>query len=404
MAEEEKPEEEEVEEEEEEEEKSFKEELKETLKGMEADIKGDLETKLKDLVEKELEKKEKKLGAYNKQEDDEEETQEEKNEKFVKMLQEVKGKDKVINRDFTTKTMDTSDPSEVIDDEISFEIMNATETYGVARELFRTHELSKNQYKANELNADISVGWVDEQGSISATTFTVTQNTLSLEKLAAIVIMSRELMEDTEVDLRSFLTDRIGQEFAKAEDDVFFAGDSSGSDPVDGLLNDSNLEELTMDSGDTAASDLDADYLLDLQAEVPSTVRENSSYVMSFDVFNIVRKLKDSNNNPIYKDVAGEGPDTIHGKPVVISEAMPSSSDVSAGDSFVLFGDFNRGAVLGTKGGIRIDTATQGVVSDSGSTDQNLFQTDQVAFRFVERVGYVYVLTNTIAKLTTNTS
>lgn len=406
MAEEEKPKEEEAEAEAEadsEEEDSVKEEVKSLFKESKVDIKEDVKKELMEHIEKELEKKEKKLGAYN-QEEDEEDSPEEKNEKFMKMLQNVYQNNKVVNKDFTTKAMDTTAPSEVIDEEVSFDIMSADEEYGVARELFRTHELTKNQYSANELATDVSVGWVGEAGTISATEIEVTQNTLELKKLAAIVVMSREILEDAEIDLRSFLTDRIGRAFANEEDRVFFNGDTGSGDPLDGLLQRSDVEELIMDTGDTSTDAMNGDYLLELQEEVPQTVRDNGSYVMSFSVFNVVRKIKDDNNNPIYKDLAGEGPDTVHGKPVVISDVFPPASGVSAAVSFVLFGDFSRGCVLGTKGGVRIDSAISGVVADEDSTDQNLFETDQVALRFIERVGYEYVLSNTVAKLTTHSS
>lgn len=380
--------------EEEEEEKSIEDEVKSIFEDVKADVKKDLEMKLEEMVEQEKEKKEKKMGAYGKDED-----KEEKNKRFKKALQDVAKKGKVLNSDFSTKDHSTSDVSEVVDDEISFDIMYAVEEYGVARELFRNLTLSKNQYKANELNSDVSAYWVNEEASISATAFTVTQNTLSLEKLAAIVLISNELLEDSEVNLRSFLTQRIGEVFAQEEDEVFFAGDSSGSDPVDGLLNLSDLETYQMDTGDTSGSDLDADYLLEMQEKLPNTVRGNGVYLMSFSVFNQVRKLKDSNNDYIYQQPSDEGPGTLWGKPIVISDAMPALSDVTATDPFVIFGDFERGTVLGTKGGIRVESSSSAIVSDTGSSDVNTFKTDQQALRFIERVGYAHVLTNTLVKL-----
>lgn len=398
MAEEEKPEEEEKEEEEE---KSLKAQVKEAFQEAKVDVKEDVVEEVMEQVEKELEKKEKKLGVYNQQEDEEEESPEEKNEKFMEMLNKAYTERQTFK---VQKDMTTTEPSEVIDDEIAFDILSADEEYGVARELFRTHELTKHQYQANELATDVSVYWVGEGSTIDATDITVTQNTLELKKLATIVVMTSELLEDTEIDLRSFLTDRIGLAFAQEEDRVFFNGDTGSGDPFDGLLIRDDVEELIMDTGDTDTTAMDGTYLLELQEEVPKSVRQNASYVMDFSVFNVVRNLQDSNNNPIYKDLAGDGPDTIHGKPVVISDVFPDSDSVNATTSFVLFGDFSRGCVLGEKGNVRIDTAMSGVVADEDSTDQNLFEDDQVAIRFIERVGYEYLLSNTVAKLTTHSS
>jgi len=374
--------------------------------GIKEEVKDELAIDVKKFIKDEVEKKKKKLGVYNKDGEEDEVSQEEKNKKFIDTLKKVSKRGATVNSKFskkaTEKAMNTSEPSEIVDEEVSFEIMNAEDDYGVARELFRVETLSKNSYSARELATDVSVAWVSEAGTISSTDITVSSNSLDLNKLAAIAIMSNEILEDAEVDLRSFLTDRIGRAFSQEEDRVFLAGDSGDADtPVDGLLYDSAVEELQMDTGDTDTSAMNGDYLLDLQAQLPKSVRQNGEYLMDLTIFNVVRKLKDSNNNPIYKDLAGNGPDTIHGKPVTISDVMPADSDVSAAMSFVLFGDFGLGAVLGTKGGVRIDPAISGVVTDEDSTDQNLFETDQVAIRFIERVGYSYILTNTIAKLTT---
>lgn len=387
--------------------KSVKEEIKDLFGDMKADVKADVKEevmeKVEEALEKEREKREKKLGVYN---EDKDVDVEKRNKEFMKELQDVAKRGKVINPKYTAKdTETTSAQSEVIDDELSAEIMSADEDYGVARQLFRTHELTKHSYDANELTTDVSVGWVSEAGTISTTAFAVTQNTLELKKLAAIVIMSNELLEDSEIDLRSFLVDRIGLAFASEEDRVFLAGNSDDGDtPIDGLLYDDSIQVYKMDSGNTAAGDVNPTALAEMQEEVPRSVRQNGTYLMSLSVFNVIRTLEDSDNNPIYKDVAGEGPDTIHGDPVVISDQMPTTSDVSSFDDFILYGDFERGTVLGHKGGVRIDSAISGVVTDTDSTDQNLFETDQTAIRFIERVGYAYVLSDTLVKLRTNSS
>jgi HK97 family phage major capsid protein len=114
-------------------------------------------------------------------------------------------------------------------------------------------------------------------------------------------------------------------------------------------------------------------------------------------MFAKVRKLRDDNNQPLFKHLSEEGPNTIHGKPVVISDVLPSPSDATtAGDPVLMFGDFERGCVLGYKGGIRIDRADSGVVNNN-----NLFETDRQAVRFVQRSGWVQVLGGTVAVLTT---
>ncbi len=366
------------------------------------DVRAEIAADVEKMLEKEREKREKKLGAYHPDAEDENEA---KMLRIRKALKEVANGNKKVNKDFpnvSKKNLTTSEPDEIVDTEISFEILNVIEEYGVARELFRNHQLTKNKYRANELDADISVAWVDEGEDIDASTFSVTENVLELEKLAALAIMSNELLEDSEINIENFLMERVGELFAKEEDEVFLAGDSNETGvPVDGLLYVDSVEEYQMETGEDSVTDMDADDLLFMQEELPSTSRDAGVYVMSFSVFNHVRTLKDNDDRYIYQHIADEGPDTIWGKPVVVAEGMPEKDDVDPEESFLLFGDFDRGAVLGYKGGIRVDSAMSGYVKDSGNSDVRLFQSDRQAIRFIERVGYVHVLEDTIVRLKT---
>jgi HK97 family phage major capsid protein len=379
------------EEEGEEEEGGDDEETKAMLKSILKEQAEEIKAEVQEHLEKELEKKNKKAGIYS-PEVQEKENRKEKNLRFKKLMKAVAIGDYNTAKGIVTKDHTTAATSEIVDTEISFEILHLMEEYGAARQLFRTLALTKHNYKANELDSDVSVAWVDEGNSISSTSVTVTDNTLDLGKLAAIVTMTNELLEDSEVDLIGFITRRVAEQMAKAEDERFLAHDDTGLIYVADVSLELNSASLA-DETDVEF----ADKLLDLQGEVSKSVRDRGRYVMSWDMFAKVRKLRDDNNQPLFKHLSEEGPNTIHGKPVVISDVLPSPSDATtAGDPVLMFGDFERGCVLGYKGGIRIDRADSGVVNNN-----NLFETDRQAVRFVQRSGWVQVLGGTVAVLTT---
>ena len=358
-----------------------------------------IEDRFQKALEEEKEKMAKKAGIYN-PEVQEKEQREELNKRFKSLMKSVGRGDYSSAKELVKKDHDTSDPDEIVDTEIDFEILHLQEEFGVARQLFRNLQLTKHNYRANELASDVVAYWVDEGDSITASSISVTENTLDLNKLAAIASFTNELLEDSEVDLVSFLTQRVAEVFAEAEDEQFLADDTAG------LINTADDAVLRAGNTDwTAVDDEDkADALLDLQGEVSESVRNRGVYVMSWEIFADIKKLKDSQNQPLFKHLTEAGEMMIHGKPVVIAEVLPEIDDVDTADEPILmFGDFERGCVLGYKGGIRIDRATQGEINPVGS-EVNLFQTDRQAVRFIQRTGYAQVLSETVAVLKTDES
>lgn len=358
-----------------------------------------IEDRFQKALEEEKEKMAKKAGIYN-PEVQEKEQREELNKRFKSLMKSVGRGDYSSAKELVKKDHDTSDPDEIVDTEIDFEILHLQEEFGVARQLFRNLQLTKHNYKANELASDVVAYWVDEGDSITASSISVTENTLDLDKLAAIASFTNELLEDSEVDLVSFLTQRVAEVFAEAEDEQFLADDTAG------LINTADDAVLRVGNTDwTAVDDEDkADALLDLQGEVSESVRNRGVYVMSWEIFADIKKLKDSQNQPLFKHLTEAGEMMIHGKPVVIAEVLPEIDDVDTADEPILmFGDFERGCVLGYKGGIRIDRATQGEINPVGD-EVNLFQTDRQAVRFIQRTGYAQVLSETVAVLKTDES
>jgi len=265
-------------------------------------------------------------------------------------------------------------------------------------------QLSKNSYKANELVTDVSTYWVDEGGSIKSSQVVLGQNTLELNKLATVVALTAELIEDEEIDLFSFIAGRVAEGFAKKEDDAFFKGDGTSTyGSFTGLLESSYVNEVSI-SGTTFAS-VDADDLLDMQDSTPSAASKNAKYYLHRTILTYIRKLKDTEENYIYQRPSGELPGLIWNKPYVLVESMPSKTDTAAETSFVLYGDLKKGCIFGYKGSVRAKRFDAGVVrnvADGG--DINLITSDREAIRFVERVGYFQVIQSLslpITKLTT---
>lgn len=306
-----------------------------------------------------------------------------------------------INNVATVKEMTTDSSGSpfggyVTDHELSAEIRHLITEYGVARQEFMTVQLSKNRYEANTLATDVSVYWVDEGAGIKSTQAVLGQEELRLNKLGAICTLTRELLEDEEIDLFSFVASRVAEGFAQAEDTAFFVGDGpsdTGNGGFLGLLNNPNTNQSEMAAGDDAFTDLTADHLLSMQDDSPQWVARNGKYYMHRSIRNLVRKLKGTDGHYIYQDPTSNGPALLWGRPVVEVEVMPSVADSDAGVPFIIYGDLKKSSILGYKGAISADRFNAGVVRNvADNADINLITTDREAVRWIERVGAITIL------------
>lgn len=370
--------------------------IKQSVKAMKAEVKEWMQEQ-KTLVEQ-------KTGVYNPAVA---EKRKEYNDKLREIFSAVKAGDsnkmkQLYEKEMTTDATGTPFAGYVVDSELSAEIRHLITEYGVARREMMTVTLSKNTIDANSLVTDITTFWVDEASAIQSSQVVLGQTQLALKKLATIVTMTSELLEDEEIDLASFITGRVAESFAQKEDLAFFNGDGTSTfGSFTGLLQNTSVNEVTM-AGTTFAS-MDADDLIDMQDTTPQGALANGKYYMHRSNMSTVRKLKDDDGLYIYQRPSESGPATIWGKPVVLVEAMPAKSATAADTSFVLFGDLKKSSILGIKaGGIKIDKFNAGVVRNVvNDGDINLITTDREAIRFKERVGAITILPTAVTKLTT---
>lgn len=270
--------------------------------------------------------------------------------------------------------------------------------YGLARQAMRVWTFSGpgNEREIPVLDSNVSASWISEKGKKPGTKFTLTRPTLSLKKLAAIVPMTEEIVEDSAVPLESFTAEIMNEQFAKKEDEEFF---STGDGEFTGILDDGNVSVATS----VAPASLDADHLADLQFSVSTSIRSEGTYYLSPTVFNHVRQLKDNDGQYIVQLPTESRPGTIWERPYVLSDAFPAYDSVGTGDNYVIFGSLRRAAAYGEKQGIRTKMLDQATIEDSSSSTIHLAMEDLVAIRFMKRVGYVLYQPAAVAAIANTT-
>lgn len=373
-------------------------ELKSLLEGVEDKTYNKVLKKVDEFMKEEKEKMAKKIGAYSEKKIDK---TRELSAKVKGMMTAILKKDDTLLKEMTTDATGTPYAGYTVDSELSAEIRHLMTEYGVAAREMMSITLSKGDLKANDLMTDVSVNWTDETGSILSSEVVLGQETLALKKLTAIVALTSELMEDTEIDLFSFVAGRVAEGFAKKIDLAFFKGDGTSTyGSFTGILENASVNTVSM-TGATFAS-IDADDLLDMRDATPQGALSNSKYYMHRTIRSYIRKLKATDGTYIYQEPSAGGPATIWGDPVVEVEAMPSKTDTAAETGFVIFGDLKKACIYATKGQMKAKRFDAGIVrnvADGG--DINLITSDREAVRWTTRVGYIVILPKAITILKT---
>lgn len=157
----------------------------------------------------------------------------------------------------------------------------------------------------------------------------------------ALSVVSRKLLNNTDINVTNFLTNKIAQAFAEFWEKELLVGTGSANNHMTGAISTTNLVA-TGNTTYTAANAAKIDNLISLQLAVPQQYQKNAMWIMNKEVFTELRKAKDGNGNYYMaygKGLTGGFDWEFLGKPVYISENMPDAT--TAGNVPVIYGNFS---------------------------------------------------------------
>ena len=193
--------------------------------------------------------------------------------------------------------------------------------------------------------------------------------TLGAYKFSFLVQLSRELVEDSGVDILRFLADQTGNELGVRVNASLTTG--SGTNQPKGIVVASSLGV----TGGTAVSGaFTADNLIDLVYSVDTAGRRlaGSGFQMNAKSIGAMRKLKDTAGNFVFQPaLSADANDLLLGYPVFENPAM---ADTATSAKSVIFGHLPSYFVRSV-GGIKLDRS-----------DDFAFSTDLITFRATMRV------------------
>lgn len=259
-----------------------------------------------------------------------------------------------------------------------------TEQYGVARKLANVQRFSgTDEWRRPRKTALLSTYYPGEGGSITASDNTYDLITLVPRKLAALMVVSNELMDDSAVSIADQFTQSVAEAFAYAEDQAYFNGDGSATYGNQTGLANGLPAGAYLAAGATWAANVIGNATL-----APGSVENihpymQSSWAMSRQAFyqTFGRLMNDGGGNKnidisVYS-LANPGVNganaSINGDPVYFTQVLPITSP-SSGVPWAYYGNFAAASMLGVHTDLRIT-----------ADPSPYFTSDQLAFRAIER-------------------
>lgn len=254
--------------------------------------------------------------------------------------------------------------------------------YGAARKAAGVTPMRKEVLGIPDILSDVAPTWAGEINGtgVSAQDKPGTDRAdLIATRLSGLVKVSREFLNDSQVDVAAATSDSFGRGMAKAEDDAYFNGDGTSTYGhfLGCFSSIGSAGQVTCASATAVGSVTDADVMNTMGTPADWVDENNCCFVGSRNTyFNVLNRLAATRGGVTYAEAQSGIPTlTYNGYPYYVTASMPSNP--SAGNNLLLFGDFKRSTKFGEVVGS----------NELLTSDQRYF--DEIAYAFLgtERVA-----------------
>lgn len=334
----------------------------------------------------------------------------ERGEKIGKFIRAVKLGDRKTLDEMEIKTMETTTDSAggfLVPEELYNEIVRIAEDFGYARKFGRPFTLS-GPAAINAEASSVSVSWPGEGNAGSASQPVLKQLRLEPKTLMGITTQSNELLADANMSVVDYLTLLFAEAFAGEEDNQAFNGVGT---PFTGILQHNDVSEVVMASGLTDFTDITINHLINMRAQVKSSVLPTCGYWMHRTVWDLILQITENSRHVLtYSNpqVVMTGPTQLRALapagaidqyPVYLSDKMPAASATAVSTPFVIFGSMERGLFFGDRQQVAMAISEHATVGT-----ENLFEENKSAVRMTERVAIGVGLPAAFVRLVTAAS
>lgn len=272
----------------------------------------------------------------------------------------------------------------ILQPEFEAEIERLLPQYGGLAGEVNFVDLPGNSVITNKGTNVVEFSKVNEGAAKPAKKSAFSQQTVALNKYAAILLATTELLEDQAVDFWQDATSQYAYAYGKKIDEMVLT-DNGTTSSEKGLL---HTPGVTLEPTSGAGSTITWDDLKNAKFAVPGEASSGGIFVMHRSTFNTLGQQKDSTGQYLGMTApwfTENGLITPWGDRIVLTDAMPPSSSSFVGTTVgagVVFGDFKRYAKIYRKqGGLQLDVSDSATVVDNAGTTKNLWQDNLVGMR-----------------------
>lgn len=223
----------------------------------------------------------------------------------------------------------------LVPDEFERTLVEALQEENIFRQLATIITTSSGDRKIPVVATKGTASWVDEEGAIPESDDDFGQVSIGAYKLATMIKVSEELLNDSVFNLEQYIAKEFGRRIGAKEEEAFFVGDGTGK-PT-GIFNATGGAGVGVTTA--SASVITIDEIMDLFYSLKSPYRKNAVFVTNDATVKSIRKLKDGNGQYLWQPSVTAGqPDTILNRSLKTSAYVPA---IAAAAKTIAFGDFS---------------------------------------------------------------
>jgi len=225
--------------------------------------------------------------------------------------------------------------------EIYTEVQDMINNYGVVSKLSKNIPMSSKTMKV-PVAGNVDIYYPDEGIEIPESNNIFANGlTLTGKRQAALVNISREMLQWSEIQLANYVSELIARDMAKGEDRQALLGTGA---PFNGIGYNSNVPALIGATGQTGYSWIDAEQIIKGVGLVNSDYQTSDvvlimNSVVFFNLLQKQKKITSTTNGYIIDATVGLNPPTVLGYRVFFSEVMPNFTN-GASLPYVVIGNF----------------------------------------------------------------
>lgn len=223
----------------------------------------------------------------------------------------------------------------LVPDEFERTLVEALQEENIFRQLATIITTSSGDRKIPVVATKGTASWVDEEGAIPESDDAFGQVSIGAYKLATMIKVSEELLNDSVFNLEQYIAKEFGRRIGAKEEEAFFVGDGTGK-PT-GIFNATGGAGVGITTASATAITIDE--IMDLFYSLKSPYRKNAVFVTNDATVKSIRKMKDGNGQYLWQPSVTAGqPDTILNRPLKTSAYVPA---IAAAAKTIAFGDFS---------------------------------------------------------------